>query len=209
MNKKTDMILITTTIICLIPIILGIILYDQLPEQIPIHFDSAGNPDNYLSKVLTVFGLPVLLALLNVYSHFRLNIDPKAENASFNIKQALKWAVPLISIIAIPLSLFISMGVQIPIVMVISAIAGLVVIICGNYLPKCRQNYTVGYKLPWTLDSEDNWKKTHRFAGFVWVIGGLTMIISAFFTTWYLNLIVIILLVVLPAAYSYLKYRAA
>jgi len=56
------------------------------------------------------------------------------------------------------------------------------------------------------LDSEDNWRKTHRFAGFVWVTGGLLFTANAFFRLPYLSIVILVLLVVLPFAYSYLIY---
>ena len=79
--------------------------------------------------------------------------------------------------------------------------------ICGNYLPKCKRNYTLGIKLPWTLDNEDNWNKTHRFAGFVWVLGGILFTISAFFSFAYAMIGIVVLLMVLPPIYSYLTYK--
>ena len=57
---------------------------------------------------------------------------------------------------------------------------GLIFIVIGNYLPKCRHNYTVGIRLPWTLDDEDNWNHTHRFAGYVWIIAGVVTLLSVF-----------------------------
>lgn len=209
-TNKTNRTLIITTIICLLPVILAVLVYSRLPEQIAVHFDASGKPDNYLPKALSVFGLPVLLAAINLYTHFRIDNDPKSENASSELKQLGKWAVPLLSVIVMPITIFIALGAQIPIVLIITAIVGVVIIVCGNYLPKCRRNYTVGIKLPWTLDSEDNWNKTHRFAGFVWVTGGLAFTASAFFSSVYAMYImagIIILLVTLPPVYSYAFYR--
>ena len=206
MKKKANKALIITTVLCLLPIILGLILYDRLPAQIAIHFDSAGRPDNYFSKALAVFGLPVILAAINLYVYFRLGSDPKRENASSALRQAYKWTLPLIALILMPITLFMAMGTRIPIAMVAKALGGLLIVVCGNYLPKSRRNYTIGIKLPWTLHSEDNWRRTHRFAGFVWVIGGLLFTATAFFTAPYLSVVIFVLLLVLPFAYSYLIY---
>ena len=206
MDKKTNKTLIISTILCLLPIVLGLVLYESLPDEIAIHFDSAGRPDNYLPKALAVFGLPVLLAAINVYLHFRLNSDPRRENASASLKAASRWALPLIALVLMPVTLFMAMGSPLPVVMVAKAMAGLVIAVCGNYLPKCRRNFTVGIRLPWTLASDENWRRTHRFAGFVWVTGGLIMTGDAFLSIPYVSLIVIVLLVVLPSVYSYVTY---
>ncbi|MBI9095957.1 MAG: DUF1648 domain-containing protein [Sphaerochaeta sp.] len=55
MDRKTDKTMVITTLVCLMPLILSAILYDRLPEQIPIHFDVAGEADNYASKALAMF----------------------------------------------------------------------------------------------------------------------------------------------------------
>ena len=85
---------------------------------------------------------------------------------------------------------------------------GLLFIAIGNYLPKTKQSYTMGIKLPWTLASEENWNRTHRLAGFLWVLCGLFFIVTSF-TGWSLAafLIPIIVMVLVPAVYSYLLYR--
>lgn len=207
MENKTNKTLIISTVLCLLPIILALVLYEKLPEQIAIHYNSSETPDNYLPKALAVFGLPIILAAINLYTHFRLDNDPKSENASSALKQAAKWAVPLVSVIIMPITLFIAIGAEIPITMVVTAIVGVVIVICGNYLPKCKCNYTIGYKLPWTLNNEDNWNKTHRFAGFVWVIGGILFTANAFFYSIYTVIGVIVLLVALPPIYSYFTYK--
>ena len=207
MDKKTNSTLIITTLVCLLPVILALALYDKLPAQIAVHFDQTGAPDNYLPKALAVFGLPVFLAALNLFTHFMLDHDPRRENASATMKLVAKWSVPLISVIVMPVILFMAMGAEIPITMLVTGLVGMLFVICGNYLPKCKRNYTVGIKLPWTLDSDDNWNKTHRFAGPVWVIGGILFIATAFFDTLYAGLVIMVVMVALPAVYSYCTYR--
>jgi len=98
-------------------------------------------------------------------------------------------------------------GTDLPKSMIATALIGIVIVICGNYLPKSRQNYTVGIKLPWTLHSETNWNKTHRFAGFLWVAGGLVILVSAFLPVKNIQLVVIALLVIAPFLYSYFEYK--
>jgi len=207
MKTKDSITTIVTSFICLTPAIFALLVYDQLPSQIPIHFNNGGNADNYMPKNLAAFGLPVIMLLINIYTHFRLNHDPKIERASTVIRQIAKWIVPTISLTLLPYSYARSMGMDISIKMIASALPGLAIIVCGNYLPKCRQNYTVGIKLPWTLHSETNWNKTHRFAGFLWVVGGLVILVNAFLSFWYVQWAVIGLLVIVPILYSYLEYK--
>jgi uncharacterized membrane protein len=207
MKSKFNTPLLLSTVLCLLPIVLGLIVYDKLPEQVAVHFDSTGAPNNYLPKGIAVFGLPVIFAVLNIITHFRLNHDPKNDSISIRLKQATKWALPVISVIVMPITLFLSMGAPIPIVTIVVSLVGIVIVICGNYLPKCKQNYTAGIKLPWTLHSQENWNKTHRFAGVLWVVCGLLMIANAFLSWPYVNIALLAAMVLLPPVFSYLLYK--
>ena len=206
--KKSNKTLVITTAVCLLPIILSIAVYSRLPEEVAVHFNGSGSADGFLPKALAAFGLPVAFALINFISVFMRNNDPKAANASAAIKTFLNWLLPFMSVVIIPVTLFMAMGADIPLHMIIPAAAAVIIIVCGNYLPKSKQNYTVGIKLPWTLQSETNWNKTHRFAGYLWVAGGIVLIAASFFEIGVIiDIAVFGVLIVLPIIYSYFAYR--
>jgi len=207
MKIKNNTQVILSTLVCLLPIILSLILYDKLPNQLPIHFGMNGEPDNYASKAIAAFLLPCLLAALNLFVHIIMNADPKRKNANIVVRGVALWTSPIVSLIFVPITLFKGMGYDIPIETVSFSLIGLMYLILGNYMPKSRQSYTVGIRLPWTLDNEENWNKTHRFGGFVWVLGGLAIIVNAFIGNFYFFFAVTALLVILPIIYSYLLYR--
>lgn len=207
MKKKIDIVLISSTLVCFLPMLLMAVLYNWLPEQVPIHWNASGEVDNFAPKAVATFGLPLFFALMNLIVHISMNTDPKKANASATFKLFAKWLVPVMSVVVMSVTAFISMGVAVPVQVIIPAFVGVIIIICGNYLPKCRQNYTVGIKLPWTLNDETNWNKTHRLAGYLWILGGLLMIVSAFICFWPLFIVVLILLAVVPSVYSFVLYN--
>ena len=85
---------------------------------------------------------------------------------------------------------------------------GILFIVIGNYLPKCKQNYTIGIKLPWTLNSEENWNKTHRFGGIVFVLFGLIQIAGAFLDFGgIITMITIFAVLLIPMIYSFILYK--
>ncbi len=91
-------------------------------------------------------------------------------------------------------------------------LVGLVLVVIGNYLPKSRQNYTIGIKLPWTLSDADNWNKTHRLAGVLFIAGGMLLIACNLLLTnsivWLpVTLIIAAALVLIPILYSYAQYK--
>lgn len=206
-EKSIKITVLLTTIICLLPIIIGAIYYNELPEQMAIHFNNAGEADNYMNKNFVIFGLPTLLAVLNLYNQFRLVTDPKKTNYSKVLLGLSQWLIPVISVGAMSYTILVGLGKGFNISNVGAIITGILIIILGNYLPKCRFNYTMGIKLPWTLNSEENWNKTHRLAGFIWVVGGLIILLSALWKAEYVVLAVIGTIVLIPLVYSFLLYR--
>lgn len=206
---KKNKLLLITTIVCLLPLILSYLLYDKLPEEVAIHFNSEGIADNYVPKAVAAFGLPFLMAVINIFTHFTINNDPKKMNASSALKYIGKWAVPILSIILMPVTLFIALGYKISIVVISQTIVGVIILACGNYMPKCKQNYTVGIKLPWTLSSEENWNKTHHMAGYLWILGGISIIIGSYIhmQSILLMLVVILTITIIPFLYSFWLYK--
>lgn len=209
MKIKIDKLLIISTLICLLPIILSLLVYDKLPDTMPIHWDIKGNPDGYSSKAFAALGLPLMMAGLNLITHFALNTDPKKANSSIVLKLIGKLTIPFLSVTIVPITMFAGLGYEISIERIVPAFTGLLFVIVGNYLPKSKQNYTVGIKLPWTLNNERNWNKTHRLAGYLWIIGGAIIFANSFLKIYWTPVFVIIIasMVFIPAIYSYILYR--
>ena len=204
-NKKT---LIATTLVCLLPLIAGALVYSRLPEQVATHFDLHGNPDGWSSRAFAVFGLPGILLAVNLLMPFLLRADPKHENMSGALVNIVIWTVPVVSLLCSGLTLGRALGYDLRIEMVLPVFMGVLFILIGNYLPKTKQSYTMGIKLPWTLASEENWNRTHRLAGFLWVLGGVYFIVVSFIG-WSVPAFVIPLavMVLVPMVYSFLLYR--
>lgn len=205
--KLIDRTLILTSIACLLPVVLALFLYNRLPEQVAIHWGSDGEANGYANRAVAAFGLPAGLLAVNVLLHVVINHDPKYTNVSKAIMLVSKWCIPLIAVIICPVTLFIAIGIPIQVNIVVPAIVGILFILMGNYMPKCKLNYTVGIKLPWTLASEENWNRTHHLAGYVWVIGGIVFIISTFTGIGWLFWVVLAAMAAVPTIYSFILFR--
>ena len=204
-NKKM---LILTSLICLIPILVGAAVYGRLPETMATHWNLSGEPDGWSSRAFAVFGLPGILLAVNLFLPFALKADPKRENMSDKLVAISLWTIPVVSLLCCGLTLARGLGYEVRVERWVPVFMGVLFIVIGNYLPKTKQSYTMGIKLPWTLASEENWNRTHRLAGFLWVIGGALFILMSFIG-WSLAafLSIIALMVLVPMVYSYLLYR--
>lgn len=206
MLKQNKFIIIITALITLLPIFVGMILWNRLPQQLPTHWGADGEINGYSGKAMAVFGLPLILTACHLLCTLLTLADPKKKNISGKIFVMLLWICPIISLLCGTMIYCTVLGVEINTAFTMSFIVGIIFIVIGNYLPKCRQNYTVGIKLPWTLASESNWIKTHRFAGPLWVVGGIVIILTAFLKSAWILFAVIMVVAILPTIYSYLYY---
>lgn len=204
-NKKTIWL---TCSVCLVPLILGVLMYNKLPNQIPIHWNMAGEVDGYASKAIALFLLPIGMALLQMFCLFICSNDPKFNNYSAKMLNIVIWIVPTITLFVEGITYAVVLGYNVAINFVVPLFVGVLFIALGNYLPKCRQNYTLGYRLPWTLNDEENWNKTNRLAGYLLVIGGFSIIIMTFFNLAVITILIFIpIFLIIPFIYSYRLYR--
>ena len=212
LNKENNIFwLIVSSIICLLPIILSLVVYDNLPEQMVKQWDLQGNPTSYAHKSINAFGFPIFCFIINLVVRLGILSDPKRRNHSKIIQTVAFWIIPLISIIFTPMMIYSALEDKAPDGSLILLIIGIIWIFIGNYFSKIRQNYTMGIKLPWTLHDADNWNKTHKLAGYIMVLCGLLFIFMAITPLSHTNQIILILLIVfsmtvVPIVYSYSQY---
>ena len=206
MIKKNLRLLIITSIVILLPILAGVALWDQLPDPMPSHWNAAGEIDGWSSKPFAVFVLPLILVAAQWLCMLGTAADPKKKNHPEKIIHLVLWIIPVMSVVLHTITYLTALGYGVRMEVVMPVFMGLIFAIIGNYLPKCRQNYTIGIKIVWTLNSEENWNATHRLAGKLWMAGGLLMILCGClpvaWTVWML-LVVLGIMVVVPMVYSW------
>lgn len=207
MFKQNKKVIIITSILCLLPIFIGIVLWGQLPDTIATHFDSSGSPNGWSSKPFAVFALPCIMTALHLFSIFVIHADPKRANIGGKILGSIYWICPIVSWIVAITVYGAAMNIPFNPSTLSCVIIGLVFVIVGNYLPKCKQNYTVGIKLPWTLADEENWNRTHRIGGWIFILSGILMLVLFFLRLTKWIFIPIFLSIGIPSIYSYLYYR--
>ncbi len=210
MIKKNLGKLIIATIVILLPIAAGLILWDKLPDTMTTHFGVSGKADGFSSKAFAVFGLPLILAALQWLGMIITDKDPKNKDQSQKALNMGIWIMPVLSIVVNAVVYSLALGLEFNIEKIIPAVLGISFILIGNYLPKCRQNSTMGIKITWTLSDEENWNRTHRIAGITWVIGGIVMLAGIFLPieVYLISFIPVMLIMVLvPTIYSYALYK--
>ena len=207
MIKKNKTTLIVTTLVMLIPIIVGLLIWDRLPEQVPTHWGINGEVDGWSSKTFTVFGLPGILIALHWVCVFASQADPSSKNYHPKMIRLMLWICPVIGLILTTFVYGAALGYDFNIEVIMPLMVGMMFVIVGNLLPKCRRSYTMGIKLPWTFANEANWNATHRFGGKVWVIGGIVTMLTALFGNFWILMVIMAVMIALPTIYSYRYYK--
>ena len=180
MFKNNKFKLLISSILVILPIFIGLILWNHLPEQIVTHWSFDGTPDGWSSKTFTVLGLPLILLAIHLVCLFITFLDPKNEMQAKTVFNLVIWITPVISLYANGTIYLATFDINVPIQIFAPIFTGFMLIIIGIYLPKCKQNYTIGIKLPWTLNDEANWNNTHKFASKFWILGGILMTACGF-----------------------------
>ena len=201
-NKK---LVVFTSILILLPSLVCCVFWNQLPEEIPTHFNLLGQADGYNHKMSAIFGLPILMLLMHWLLLFIMIKDPKSSNISSKIQVLIYWIIPFVSCLSMISIYGESLGYSMMSGLLAQIFMGVLMIVIGNYLPKTRKNYIIGIRLPWTLESDKNWRKTHRLAGKIWVLGGLLLFLNSFVQiyVYWVFFLTLLLVVLMPGVYSY------
>jgi uncharacterized membrane protein len=203
-------------LIIIAPAIYLAIVWNNLPKKIAMHFNLKGVPNGYGSRsdlilvtaLLTVVATAIFLLLPLAYK-----IDTKksaAENKTrlLRLAFAITLFVSFVACIVINGATHGNSGFNIRLVF---GGIGLLFCIIGNYMHNIKPNYFAGIRLPWTLENEENWKKTHLLAGKLFFAGGLLIAILCLLTPVIISIIlfitITIIVTIIPGVYSYRLYK--
>ena len=204
----------TADLLCLVSVAVvgGVagVLYGDLPDPVPTHWNAAGEVDGYTAKPWGVIILPIMAVGLWLLMKAIPHMSPKGFGTRdfqgvVNLLQVMM--VVFMSAVGV-LALLSANGAAIPIDVVIPVGVGLLFIALANYFGKLRKNFFIGIRTPWTIASDEVWARTHRLAAKTFGLAGLIMIASAFLPQVQgLVLIVVLTAALVPVAYSYWLYR--
>ena len=199
--------IITTTLLTLFPMLIGFLLYSKLPDQLAIHFNFQGTPDSFANKFWVICGLPCFLALIHLIAIGITLHDPKKSEIGQKMLSVIFYLIPVLSLFILSMTYLFALDSSFNMVSGVMILLGFLFLVLGNYLSKTHQNYTVGIRLPWTLNNRENWNQTHRFSSKLYMLGGLAIFINAFFRNTIFFFVVLAILLIVPCLYSFILYK--
>lgn len=202
-------------IFVLLPFAYAYYLFPTLPEIIPTHFNATGEADAWGNKS-SIFLLPLIMGVVSiiVFMIFQniKKLDPKRySNVDDQLyKKLAVYVVVFLSLLSM-LIIYATAHEGVKIEKLLFPFLGLAFAGFGVYMPKIKQNYFAGFRLPWTLESEANWNATHALAGKAWTVGGLLQFLSGLMLqgewVFIIFISIIIVMVIVPTVYSYLFFK--
>jgi uncharacterized membrane protein len=199
-------------ILILLPFVYLSTIWTELPARIPTHFDLGGNPNGWSDKNSLIY----LLASLGIGTYLLMLFipwfDPKKKiqqmgEKYYSLRVLMTVFMTLISVYI----LYSGNGNKINPNLLMGLI-GAFYAVFGNYLQTVKPNYFIGFRTPWTLENEQTWKRTHRLAGRMWMLGGLFIVITSFalnsnVTLGILFATITMIIVIVPIIYSYIEFK--
>jgi len=203
-------------IVIIIPAVYLLLVWNNLPEKIALQFKANGDVRRWgnkneliiLTVIMTVMSAVIYLIVTNIY-----RIDPK-KNAAENKTRLHRIAFAVSVFLSGLLCMIIynaTHGNVKPGMGLILAGVGLLFAFIGTYMHSIKPNYFAGIRLPWTLENEDNWKKTHALAGKLWFAGGLCITVICLLVpatiSFVIFFVIMIPITIIPCIFSYRLYQ--
>ena len=187
--------------------------YPQLPNPVPTHWDVAGHINGYTPKPWGVILMPLVMIGLWLVLWVLPAISPKGFrlDSFLPVYGIISLAILAVMFVIMVITLLAARGSDLPMQRIAPIVIGLLLLVLGNYFGKIRKNFFIGIRTPWTLASDEVWRRTHHLGGWLFVIGGLIiaaagLVAPAHLVTGIL-IAVVIAISVITVGGSYFIYR--
>lgn len=192
-------------------IVLAAIYGPGLPDVVPSHFDGNGNADGHMSRTTFLLVIPAVMAGIYLVLTFIPFIDPlwKKIQHRYNILLLLRDFTMGFMVLMFVISLLAAREGRFSIT-ALGVGMGILFMLIGNYLPKIPRNWFFGIRTPWTMTSDEIWKRSHIVGGW-WFVGAGLLIAALSFTGLALEVMLLVVLgptvVVTGWLYPYLLFK--
>jgi len=213
MKKEVNNLLAVS--IMLLPAAYLAAIWNSLPQQVPMHFNLKMEPDRYgdKSELWLATGVMILVSI-GVYFLLRniQKLDPKRRNAEqASVFHKLAFGIAFF-VTALNFLIITSVKGIHSVQQYWVHLIGLLFAFLGNYMVNIKPNYFAGFRLPWTLADDNNWRKTHQLGGKLWFGGGILIAVVCLFlpvnVAFIFFISIVVIITVIPVVYSYRIFKS-
>ncbi len=195
-------------LITLAPSFLLYWFWEKIPQTIATHYDLYGKADDWNDKNILLWLIPALSILLYLILLLVPVLDPKNRIESmggkyFGLRVVVLSLISALSVIFLLSAIYPDFDFRAG----LFPILAIFLMFLGNYLQAVKPNYFIGIRTPWTLNNEQNWQKTHRLGGRVYMLGGFILLLASLFLGslgfYTVFLICLLFIIFVPVIYSF------
>lgn len=201
---------VISSIVILLPMVIGLVMWEQLPATMVSHWGADGVADGTASKAFMIFGTPLIFLAIHWFMLWVMVAVDKDNTQNEKITGICYGILPVMSLVVHVFIYSVALGKEWNLIALIPVVIGVAFMLIGNYMPKTTRNRTMGIKMHWTMGNDENWNKTHRLGGKLWFWGGLVMMATALLPIKFTISVMIAMIavgVVVPSIYSYSIYK--
>lgn len=206
-------------LVAISPLIYMLIIWDTIPNEVRLRTSYSFSDGHDAVALKSKNGLwatvgllaAVILGVYGLTQNIKL-FDPKRSDKPFSSafnKISIGMVILLTAMNFVMLLDNIGRIENTPYLMM--PIIGVLFAFLGNTMYNIKPNYYVGFKFPWTLNNDENWRKTHQLGGKIWFAGGLLFTASYLMAPTLWNdtrfFALIIVMVLVPTIYSFMMFR--
>lgn len=174
---------LTVLALILLSIIIGVLLYNQMPERMASHWDASGQVNGYMGKFWALFLMPIISVVMFLLLFYLPRLDPMKENVD---KFRKYYDCFMVLIFAFMLYLYVltiawNLGYMFSMTVLLVPAFGVVFYYAGVLISKAKRNWFIGIRTPWTMSSDVVWEKTHTLGGKLFKLAGVLSIVGLLF----------------------------
>lgn len=207
-KEKAFVLGIFTTLVCMMPALVGVRLWNQIPEIVETGLIGSSGMDDSMPRGVLVFGIPGLMAVLNIICHAQLYLNQKAQRLAPQASRIVgRWGFPILSSVFASGCAFSAAGEKLRATFTVPCLLAIILLLIGSHFFDCKRDSKISLNFEFLRLNPKVWDKTHRLAGVCWMFAGMLLM---FFITYMGNVPVysgIILIILLLIAVPYGKYQ--
>lgn len=176
---------IVYVILMFLPLAVALIVLPYLPDKIPAHYGFDNQVTRWGSKYEALL-YPAATIVMGCFLLGMAKLAEKQEEHGENNKKAIILTGILVLILFNAMNGYFLYtdfnkvenlsSVSLDLNQLVFGILGVLMIVTGNIMPKCRRNSIVGLRTHWSMKNEITWKKCQRMGGISFIIGGIFII---------------------------------
>ena len=176
-REKALVLAVMTTLVCLMPILTGLRLWDKIPEIVRTGLIGKNGADDSMPRGVLVFGIPGLMAVLNCICHGQLYLNQKAQKLAPQASRIVgRWGFPVLSSVFASGCAFSAAGEKLTAGYVLPCLLALTLLLLGSHFFDCKRESKIAFHFTYMEYSAELWRKTHRLAGVGWMTAGLIVL---------------------------------